>query len=139
MIKGNILDPDVVINLSWGKVAKRIRELIEMDRYLNPKEKEALNEYHEEVNDKISNEISQELSIEGSNIKDNKVLNYELGATVYMGANEYSLIAFQGNNVVLRDVQYPLLTETMSKVEFERKVRENPLNNHLFSDIELTK
>ncbi|SHI10995.1 Adenine-specific DNA methylase, N12 class [Sporanaerobacter acetigenes DSM 13106] len=139
LIKGNILEPDIAIHLSWGKVAKRIRELIDMDRYLNQKEKEELKEYHEEVNDKISNEISQELSIEGFNIEDNKVLNYELGATIYIGANEYSLIAFQGNNVVLRDVQYPLLTETMSKVEFERKARENPLNNHLFSNIELTK
>lgn len=110
-----------------------------MDRYLNQKEKEELKEYHEELNDKISNEISQELSIEGSNIEDNKVLNYELGATIYIGANEYSLIAFQGNSVELRDVQYPLLIETMAKMEFEREARENPLNNHLFSNIELTK
>lgn len=136
LIKGNILEPDVKVLLSWEKVSRRISELIKMDRYLNPKEQEQLEEYHKKLVDSEIETKNEELLEITYATDGNKVLNYELGATVYIGANEYSIIGFQGDNIELRDAQFPLFTESMSKSEFERKVGENSLNNHLFSSIE---
>ncbi len=130
LIKGSILEPDAKIHLSWNKVANRIRELIKLDRYLNPKEKEELDDYRNE--EKEINNIS-------TTIEEDKVLNYKLGETVYMGANEYIIIEFSDEVVELRDSQFPLLTEAIPKVEFERKLRENPLNQHIFINKEALK
>lgn len=37
--RGSISSPTASITLSWNKAAKRIAELIQLDRYLSPKEK----------------------------------------------------------------------------------------------------
>ena len=46
--KGSIMEPYTKILLSWKVVEKRIRKLIEEDRYLSPAAKEAYAEYKEE-------------------------------------------------------------------------------------------
>ena len=46
--KGSIMEPYTKILLSWKVVEKRIRKLIEEDKYLSPKGKEAYAEYKEE-------------------------------------------------------------------------------------------
>lgn len=132
LIKGNILEPDARTNLSWDTVSKRIRELIRLDRYLNNKEKERLKDYFSEKEIKEIRRDDRDISTIQSDADDNKVLNYELGARVYIGANEYSIIGFEGDNVRLRDSQFPLFTESFDKREFEKRARENPFNNHLF-------
>lgn len=71
------------------------------------------------------------LSIEQSEIPENSAYAYHLGDTVYMGADEYEILSFNDERVVLHDVQFPLFQKEMERAEFDRKVRENPMNDHL--------
>lgn len=70
---------------------------------------------------------------------------YHLGDTVYIGADEYEIVAISDNDVTLFDRNFPLLNKQMDFEEFERKVRDNYANNHLkvenrnISEIELNK
>ena len=56
---------------------------------------------------------------------------YHLGDTVYMGADEYEILSFDNERVMLHDMQFPLFHKEMERVEFDRKVQENPMNDHL--------
>ena len=56
---------------------------------------------------------------------------YHLGDTVYIGADEYEILAFDDKRVVLHDMQYPLFQKELERAEFDSKVRENPMNDHL--------
>ncbi|MFQ6963488.1 MAG: hypothetical protein ACLRR6_05080 [Oscillospiraceae bacterium] len=47
--RGSISSPTASITLSWNKAAKRIAELIQLDRYLSPKEKEHYPAYLEQA------------------------------------------------------------------------------------------
>ena len=49
----------------------------------------------------------------------------------YMGADEYEILAFDDKRVVLHDMQYPLFQKELERDEFDRRVRENPMNDHL--------
>ena len=63
------------------------------------------------------------------------VLNppYDLAvdSIVSIGMKEYSIDFISDEMVVLRDQMYPLFTEEMPREEFDRKIRENPANDHL--------
>ena len=61
---------------------------------------------------------------------------YHLGDTVYIGASEYEVLSFDDNRVMLYDPKFPLFNKEFTKDEFDRKVRENPLNNHLIVENE---
>jgi hypothetical protein len=54
-----------------------------------------------------------------------------LGVTVYLGTEAYEIYAYDANSVVLRDPKAPLFTREMPRTEFDRKLRENRLNNGL--------
>ena len=56
---------------------------------------------------------------------------YHLGDKVYIGADEYEILNIGIANVTLYDYQYPLFNREMPKEEFDRKVKENPSNDHL--------
>ena len=56
---------------------------------------------------------------------------YHLGDMVYIGANQYEILSFDENRVVLYDFDIPLFNKEMTREEFDRKVRENPMNDHL--------
>ena len=71
------------------------------------------------------------LSIERSETPENSAYAYHLGDTVYMGADEYEIVAFDDKRVVLHDMQYPLFQKEMDRAEFDRRVQENPMNDHL--------
>ena len=71
------------------------------------------------------------LSIEQSETPENSAYAYHLGDTVYMGADEYEILSFNDERVVLHDVQFPLFQKEMERAEFDRKVRESPMNDHL--------
>ncbi|GHT83982.1 hypothetical protein FACS18947_0710 [Bacteroidia bacterium] len=62
------------------------------------------------------------------------VYDLQLGATVYLGTDEYEIYSFDDSKVVLRDVNAPLFTREMARDEFDRKLRENRLNDHLITD-----
>ena len=193
------------LTLSWSQVEKRIGELIRMDRYLNPKEKEKYTEWlekqekhraelaeqkrnremlstapseeTEQANDddiigkevviddrrfviesvgKISGDVSmRDVTFEDSvGFPINRVekidyvrsllaeqaqkqqlpdtrYEYHLGDTVYIGASEYEILSFDDERVMLYDTEMPLFNKEFSREEFDRKVRENPMNDHL--------
>lgn len=118
----------------WNYIEKRIKTLIHEDRYLNSKE---LEEYPKWLDEK-----DQEREfIEASNNLVEKIIEepteekyeyqYHLGDRVYIGADEYEILSIGISNVVLYDFRYPLFNREMSKEEFDRKVQENPANDHL--------
>ena len=136
------------ITLSWSQVEKRIGELIRMDRYLNPKEKERYPQWlesQEEHRAKIeetkrnreilSNALpEQELAEkepEEAEISQDVKYEYHLGDKVYIGASEYEILSVDDERVMLYDYDMPLFNKEFSRTEFDRKVRENPMNEHL--------
>lgn len=136
------------ITLSWSQVEKRIGELIRMDRYLNPKEKERYPQWFESQEErrakieetKRNREIlsnappEQELAEkepEEAEISQDVKYEYHLGDKVYIGASEYEILSVDDERVMLYDYDMPLFNKEFSRTEFDRKVRENPMNEHL--------
>lgn len=136
------------ITLSWSQVEKRIGELIRMDRYLNPKEKEHYPQWLESQEErrakieetKRNREIlsnappEQELAEkepEEAEISQDVKYEYHLGDKVYIGAFEYEILSVDDERVMLYDYDMPLFNKEFSRTEFDRKVRENPMNEHL--------
>ena len=126
------------IDLKWSQVEKRIAELIKLDRYLNPKEKAQYPEWlqrQEErraalAEEQRNREILSTVPSEKAEPK-NERYEYHLGSTVYLGANEYEILSFDDERVMLYDTQFPLFNKEMTRAEFDSKVQENPLNDHL--------
>ena len=126
------------IDLKWSQVEKRIAELIKLDRYLNPKEKAQYPEWlqrQEErraalAEERRNREILSTAPSEKAEPK-NERYEYHLGSTVYLGANEYEILSFDDERVMLYDTQFPLFNKEMTRTEFDSKVQENPLNDHL--------
>lgn len=118
----------------WNYIEKRIKTLIHEDRYLNSKE---LEEYPKWLNEKdqerefieASNNLAEKIIEEPTEEK--YEYQYHLGDRVYIGADEYEILSIGISNVVLYDFRYPLFNREMSKEEFDRKVQENPANDHL--------
>jgi N12 class adenine-specific DNA methylase/adenine-specific DNA methylase len=126
------------IDLKWSQVEKRIAELIKLDRYLNPKEKAQYPEWlqrqeerrAELAEERRNREILSTAPSEKAEAK-NEQYEYHLGSTVYLGANEYEILSFDDERVMLYDTQFPLFNKEMTRTEFDSKVQENPLNDHL--------
>ena len=126
------------IDLKWSQVEKRIGELIKLDRYLNPKEKAQYPEWlqrqeerrAELAEERRNREILSTAPSEKAEPK-NERYEYHLGSTVYLGANEYEILSFDDERVMLYDTQFPLFNKEMTRAEFDSKVQENPLNDHL--------
>ena len=138
------------ITLSWSQVEKRIGELIRMDRYLNPKEKERYPQWLESQEErrakieetKRNREIlsnappEQEVEPTEKEPEEAEMLQdveyeYHLGDKVYIGASEYEILSVDDERVMLYDYDVPLFNKEFSRTEFDRKVRENPMNEHL--------
>ncbi len=129
------------ITLSWSQVEKRIGDLIRMDRYLNPKEKEKYPEWLEKQDERRAElaeqrknrEILSTAPPEPEKKEDEPEAKYEyhLGDSVYIGASQYEILSFDENRVMLYDFDMPLFNKELSREEFDRKVRENPMNDHL--------
>ncbi|MBR3993751.1 MAG: hypothetical protein IKI97_00550, partial [Clostridia bacterium] len=129
--------------LKWNYVESRLSALIKSDRYLNPKEKEMYPQWLEnrliiEEEWRIENEVRQLLRNAPEEKEQPKEYRYEynLGDTVYIGADEYTIISLE-DPVILSNIQYPLFTEEFSKAVFEKRVRENPANNHLRVEVDV--
>ena len=127
--------------LKWNQVEKRIGELIRMDRYLNPKEKEQYPKWLEKQEERRAELAEQQrnreiLSAAPPETENNEIetevrYEYHLGDTVYIGASQYEILSFDENRVMLYDFDMPLFNKELSREEFDRKVRENPINDHL--------
>lgn len=133
---------EIKITLKWDKVAKRIDELIQLDRYLNKKEKEYYSTFlQNQLQHQLEYErksINQSLIAESSDDLQNenipKEYQWNLGESVYVGATEYKIIE-SGNEITLQDESFPLLLEYYSKDDFLKLLKENPLNDHLLKPI----
>ena len=138
------------ITLSWSQVEKRIGELIRTDRYLNPKEKEHYPQWLESQeerrakieetkrNREILSNAPPEQEVEPAEKEpeeaeqlQNVKYEYHLGDKVYIGASEYEILSVDDERVMLYDYDVPLFNKEFSRTEFDRKVRENPMNEHL--------
>ena len=127
--------------LKWNQVEKRIGELIRMDRYLNPKEKEQYPKWLEKQEERRAELAEQQrnreiLSAAPPETENNEIetevrYEYHLGDTVYIGASEYEILSFDDERVMLYDTEMPLFNKEFERSEFDRKVRENPINDHL--------
>ena len=138
------------ITLSWSQAEKRIKELIRMDRYLNPKEKEHYPRWLESQeerrtkiaetkrNREILSNAPPEQEVEPTEKEPEEAeqpqdvqYEYHLGDKVYIGASEYEILSVDDERVMLYDYDMPLFNKEFSRTEFDRKVRENPMNEHL--------
>lgn len=61
-----------------------------------------------------------------------KQLVLSLGDAVYIGSQEYELLSYGEGTVVLFDPTFPLMHKEMTRDEFDRKVKDNPLNSKYF-------
>lgn len=136
---------EIKITLKWDKVAKRIDELIQLDRYLNKKEKEYYPTFlQNQLQHQLEYErksINQSLIAESSDDLQNenipKEYQWNLGESVYVGATEYKIIE-SGNEITLQDESFPLFLEYYSKDDFLKLLKENPLNDHLLKPVTQT-
>lgn len=55
----------------------------------------------------------------------------QVDTIVTIGTKEYSIDFISDEMVILRDQMYPLFTEEMPREVFDRRIRENPANDHL--------
>ena len=116
----------VKLHLPWKKVEHRISDLIKLDRYLNPKEKE----YYPKWLEKQKSKELDKSSVKADS-SENKEYEYYLGDKVYIGSSEYEILSFDENRVMLYDTASPLFNKEMTRSDFDRLVSENPMNEHL--------
>lgn len=140
--RSEIVNPDLL--LSWAKVQKRIGELIAADRYLNSKEKEYLPVYEQQTEERRQ-QLAEEtyareilnrepvLAEPGLPSRETAHYAFSLGDAVYLGAEEYEILSFNDSTVQLRNAQFPLFSKELAQSDFNRMLRENPLNDHLIS------
>ena len=121
-----------------------------MDRYLNPKEKEHYPRWLESQeerrakieetkrNREILSNAPPEQEVEPAEKEPEEAeqpqdvqYEYHLGDKVYIGASEYEILSVDDERVMLYDYDMPLFNKEFSRTEFDRKVRENPMNEHL--------
>ena len=113
--------------IKWDKAAKIIDYLIKDDRYLSAAEKQGYIEYK-----KAKEKPTEEKEVIETAAKD-LALSYSVGNKCYIGSDEYKIVGITDNTVSLYDSRFPLLSTEMSKEEFERRITENTLNEHLYA------
>ena len=65
-----------------------------------------------------------------------KEYRFALGDTVYLGVQEYELLAYDEQTVRLFDPAFPIINKELPRAEFDRMLAENPLNDHLLQVVE---
>lgn len=123
----------------WNAVHSRIAELIALDRYLSEKEKAGLPAYEQEEaqrraamrEEAAAREALQAAAAAMDEKRKDAQYRYSLGDEVQLGAQSYTVLGYDDNTVALSDPKYPLLSEDMPRDVFERRLRENPQNDHL--------
>ena len=123
----------------WDAVHSRISGLIALDRYLSEKEKAGLPAYEQEEaqrraamrEESAAREALQAAAAAMDEKRKDAQYRYSLGDEVQLGAQRYTVLGYDENTVTLSDPKYPLLSEDMPRNVFERRLRENPQNDHL--------
>ena len=121
--------------LKWTEAAKRIRELIALDRYLSPKEKKqypawlSMQEARREALTEDRTRQAEEQSQAETEAEEAYV--FHLGDRVFLGAAEYEILSMDNETVELYDPNCPLLHKRLPILQFEERVRQSPGNEHL--------
>ena len=130
--------------ITWKAVARRLRELIALDRYLTEKEKAYLPEYEAKeaerrlplAEEAAAREALRAAAAAMDERRKDAQYSFSLGDTVQLGATTYTILGYDEHTVMLSDPKYPLLSEDMARDVFERRLRENPANDHLIVETE---
>ena len=64
-----------------------------------------------------------------------KEYRFSLGDTVYLGTAEYEILSFDGDTVLLFDPAFPIINKELPRAEFDERLKENPLNDHLLVEV----
>lgn len=142
-------ETEITVTLSWKKVAKRINELVQLDRYLSLKEKKYYPTFlQEQMNRELEYERQQLAdsnnigTVQETDIKDKietiKEYRWKIGDTVYKGVDEYTILE-DGQDIAIQNKNFPLFIDYMSRQEFISLLKENPLNDNLLVEIEASK
>ncbi|MCR0507557.1 DEAD/DEAH box helicase family protein [[Clostridium] innocuum] len=138
---------EIEVTLKWDKVAKRISELVSLNRYLSQKELEHYPIFLEEqLQKQLEYERKQKQKELGINdtpidveheVKEELPKDYQwnIGDSVYIGVHEYEIIE-NGNVVTLQDKEFPLFNETYTPEELKNVLKENPLNDGMLAPIQ---
>lgn len=130
--KGYEVDSPEIL-LKWKVVAKRVGELIVGERYLSEQEKIRFFEY-ENRKQLLQDQSGLQRVIDGITTEaesESEVYDIAENAVVTIGMKDYEIEFLSEERAVLRDRQYPIFTEELSREELDRKMRENPANDHL--------
>ena len=125
------------ILLKWNVVVKRVGELIAVGRYLSEQEQKEFPEYEKRKIARgrpLQEESEQQLiSDRAVTESENESADYDISedTVVTIGMKDYEVEFLSAERVVLRDQQYPIFSEELSREEFDRKICENPANDHL--------
>ena len=130
--------------ITWKVVARRLRELIALDRYLTEKEKAHLPEYEAQeaerrlqlAEEAAAREALRAAAAAMDERRKDAQYSFSLGDAVQLGATTYTILGYDEHSVMLSDPKYPLLSEDMERDVFERRLRENPANDHLIIETE---
>lgn len=136
---------EIKITLSWKKVAKRIGELVALDRYLSPVEKK---EYTQFLKNKMQEDLDKErIEIEKeknglTNDEQDEILSFKeykwkVGDICYKGIDEYTILE-DGENIAIQNNAFPLFIDYLSRKEFLSLLKENPLNEKFIVETELS-
>ena len=135
-------------NFSWRAIDSRLKELIALDRYLTEKEKAYLPTYEQELaerRERIAEEAAAREALRAAaaameEMRKNAEYRFSLGDEVQLGAQTYTVLGYDDENVMLSNPKYPLLSEDMPRNVFERRLRESEVNDHLIvqNEVDLT-
>lgn len=137
---------EIEVTLKWDEVAKRIGELIGIDRYLSDIEKAFYPTFlDEQIQRQLEYERRQkqrELSVENTpidveyevKVDVKKDYQWKVGDTVHIGINEYEIIE-NSSVITLQDKNFPLFTENYTRSEFKAILKDNPLNDGLLIEV----
>ena len=134
--KGYEVDSPEIL-LKWNVVVKRVGELIAVGRYLSEQEQKEFPEYEKRKIARgrpLQEESEQQLiSDRAVTESENESADYDISedTVVTIGMKDYEVEFLSVERVVLRDQQYPIFSEELSREEFDRKICENPANDHL--------
>ena len=128
--------------ITWKAVARRLRELIALDRYLTEKEKAYLPEYEAKeaerrlqlAEEAAAREALRAAAAAMDERRKNAQYAFSLGDAVQLGMTTYTILGYDETTVSLSDPKYPLLSEDMPRDVFEQRLRESPANDRLIAE-----
>ena len=128
--------------VAWRAVARRLRELIAIDRYLTEEEKAYLPEYEAQEAERrlqLEEEATARSALQAAAAamdehRKNAQYAFSLGDTVQLGMTPYTILGYDETNVSLSDPKFPLLSEDMPRDVFEQRLRESPVNDRLIAE-----